>query len=63
MCVSLGGGQFFDSKFVCQSDGREVTRVRSTGMVRLKLNIVTKGEWPCLLYEECAMKGGGVVCI
>jgi hypothetical protein len=35
--------QFFDSKFVCQSDGREVTRVRSTGTVRLKLNIVTKG--------------------
>eukprot|EP00602_Paraphysomonas_sp_CaronLab_P010490 CAMPEP_0185026190 /NCGR_PEP_ID=MMETSP1103-20130426/10144_1 /TAXON_ID=36769 /ORGANISM="Paraphysomonas bandaiensis, Strain Caron Lab Isolate" /LENGTH=193 /DNA_ID=CAMNT_0027559685 /DNA_START=78 /DNA_END=659 /DNA_ORIENTATION=+ len=35
--------EFFDSKFVCQSDGREVTRVRTTGVVRLKLNVSTKG--------------------
>mmetsp|Transcript_6466 Transcript_6466/g.10580 ORF Transcript_6466/g.10580 Transcript_6466/m.10580 type:complete len:197 (+) Transcript_6466:116-706(+) len=35
--------EFFDSKFVCQSDGREVTRVKASGTVRLKLNISTKG--------------------
>ena len=34
--------EFFDSKFVCQGDGREVTRVQSTGTVRIKLNIQTK---------------------
>jgi B9 domain-containing protein 1 len=34
--------EFFDSKFVCQGDGREVTRVQSTGTVRVKLNITTK---------------------
>lgn len=35
--------EFFDSKFVCQGEGREVTRVQGTGLVRLKLNVVTKG--------------------
>jgi B9 domain-containing protein 1 len=34
--------EFFDSKFVCQGDGREVTRVQSTGTVRVKLNVHTK---------------------
>ena len=41
--------QFFYSKFVCQSDGREVTRVKTSGTVRLKLNISTKGK---LLVEK-----------
>lgn len=35
--------QFFDSKFVSQGEGREVTRVQRTGSVKLKLNILTKG--------------------
>ena len=35
--------QFFDATFVCQGEGREVTRVQSAGSVRVKLNIVTKG--------------------
>ena len=35
--------QFFDSKFVCQGEGREVSRVQSTGRVILNLNVVTKG--------------------
>mmetsp|Transcript_1074 Transcript_1074/g.1199 ORF Transcript_1074/g.1199 Transcript_1074/m.1199 type:complete len:188 (+) Transcript_1074:119-682(+) len=35
--------EFYDSKFVCQGEGREVTRVQSTGSVRIKLNILTKG--------------------
>jgi hypothetical protein len=35
--------QFFDSTFVCQGEGREVTRVQQSGTVRLKLNVVTKG--------------------
>ena len=36
--------EFYDTKFVCQGDGREVTRVISTGKVKVKLNVVTKGE-------------------
>lgn len=35
--------EFYDPKFVCQGEGREVTRVRSTGTVIIKLNILTKG--------------------
>jgi B9 domain-containing protein 1 len=35
--------EFFDSKFVCQGEGREVTRVKRTGTVKLKLNVLTKG--------------------
>jgi B9 domain-containing protein 1 len=35
--------EFYDSKFVCQADGREVTRVKSTGKLRIKLNVSTKG--------------------
>lgn len=36
--------QFFDSKFVCQGEGREVSRVQKTGTVVLNLNTLTKGE-------------------
>lgn len=39
--------EFFDSKFVCQGDGREVTRVQRSGNIRLKLNILTKGMNNC----------------
>ena len=35
--------EFYDSKFVCQSDGREVTRVKSTGSIRVKIHVSTKG--------------------
>jgi len=35
--------EFFDSKFVCQGEGREVTRVQGTGVVRLKINVTSKG--------------------
>lgn len=35
--------EFFDSKFVCQNEGREVTRVQASGLVRIKLNINTRG--------------------
>ncbi len=35
--------EFYDSKFVCQADGREVTRVRSTGVVKIKVTIATRG--------------------
>jgi B9 domain-containing protein 1 len=38
--------EFFDSKFVCQGEGREVSRVQRTGTVILNLNIVTKGTVP-----------------
>ena len=48
LCWIMGNPpEFFDSKFVCQGDGREVTRVQSSGIVRLKLNIVTKGMNQC----------------
>ncbi|RLN52136.1 hypothetical protein BBJ29_007510 [Phytophthora kernoviae] len=33
--------EYFDSKFVAQSDSREVTRVTSAGKVRVVLNIAT----------------------
>ena len=34
--------EFVDPKFVTQSDGREVTRVRSQGSVSISCNIMTK---------------------
>jgi B9 domain-containing protein 1 len=37
--------EFYDSKFVCQSDGREVTRVKSTGTIRVRLNVLTKSTY------------------
>jgi B9 domain-containing protein 1 len=39
--------EYFDSKFVCQGDGREVTRVQATGSVRIKLNVKTKNMGSC----------------
>ncbi|KAF4143873.1 Ciliary basal body-associated B9 [Phytophthora infestans] len=35
--------EYFDSKFVAQSDCREVTRVTSAGKVRVVLNVATHG--------------------
>ncbi|KAJ1548963.1 B9 domain-containing protein 1 [Cladochytrium tenue] len=35
--------EFLDSRFVARNSGREVTRVRSKGSVKLVLNVVTKG--------------------
>ena len=35
--------EFYDPKFVCQGEGREVTRVKSTGTALVKLNVLTKG--------------------
>ena len=35
--------EFYEPKFVCQGEGREVTRVMSTGTVLIKLNVLTKG--------------------
>ncbi|GMF33230.1 unnamed protein product [Phytophthora fragariaefolia] len=35
--------EYFDSKFVAQSDSREVTRVTSAGKVRVVLNVATHG--------------------
>ena len=46
--------EFYDHKFVCKNEGREVTRVRSTGVVKLKLNVVTKG-----MGQHGYQKGGG----
>jgi hypothetical protein len=37
--------QFFDSKFVCQSEGREVSRVKRSGKLLLSLNVATKGTY------------------
>ena len=35
--------EFFDSKFVARGEGREVTRVKRTGVVRVALNVTTRG--------------------
>jgi B9 domain-containing protein 1 len=35
--------EFFDSKFVTQGEGREVTRVKNTGVVKVTVNVMTKG--------------------
>lgn len=35
--------EFFDSKFICQNEGREVTRVQSMGKAHVQFNIVTHG--------------------
>lgn len=35
--------EFYDAKFVCQGEGREVSRVQHTGTVTLDLNVITKG--------------------
>jgi B9 domain-containing protein 1 len=35
--------EFYDSKFVCEGEGREVTRVMKTGTVNIQLNVLTKG--------------------
>lgn len=34
--------EFFDAKFISQGKGREVTRVHSGGVVKLKLNVTTR---------------------
>ncbi len=39
----LSSFQFFDSRFVCQGEGREVSRVSSRGTVDLSLQVVIKG--------------------
>lgn len=36
--------KFFDSKFVARGDGREVTRVKRSGVVKVYMDVMTKGE-------------------
>mmetsp|Transcript_3939 Transcript_3939/g.11646 ORF Transcript_3939/g.11646 Transcript_3939/m.11646 type:complete len:194 (-) Transcript_3939:499-1080(-) len=35
--------EFYDAKFVAQNDNREVTRVESTGVLKVKFSILTRG--------------------
>ena len=35
--------QFYDSKIVATSEGREVTRVQAGGLVRVQLQVVSRG--------------------
>ena len=35
--------EFYDSRFVASSEGREVVRVQSTGIVRIRINVTTRG--------------------
>jgi hypothetical protein len=35
--------QFYDSRFAASSEGREVTRVESTGTVRVTIQVLTRG--------------------
>lgn len=52
--------EFFDSKFVAQGKGREVTRVRSHGCVKLTFNVTTKNmqEWGYQMSSERALAPG-----
>jgi hypothetical protein len=46
--------QFFDSKFVCQSEGREVSRVKRSGKLLLSLNVATKGTVSAVPLHACS---------
>lgn len=35
--------EFYDSRFVASNEGREVVRVQSTGVVRIQMNVMTRG--------------------
>ena len=35
--------EFYDSKFVAQGENREVVRVESTGIVKVKFSVLTRG--------------------
>jgi len=35
--------EFYDSKFAAQPDNREITRVESTGVVKVKVSVLTRG--------------------
>ncbi|XP_065899497.1 B9 domain-containing protein 1-like [Dysidea avara] len=37
--------EFVDPSFVAQGEGRQITRVRSQGKVKVKVNVVTKDMW------------------
>lgn len=52
--------EFFDSKFVAQGKGREVTRVRSHGCVKVTFNVTTKNmqEWGYQMSSERALAPG-----
>ncbi|CAM9876071.1 unnamed protein product [Scytosiphon promiscuus] len=41
--VSGAYPEFFDSKFVTRGEGREVTRVRQSGTVKISLDVMTRG--------------------
>ncbi|CAM9290049.1 unnamed protein product [Laminaria digitata] len=41
--VSGAYPEFFDSKFVTRGEGREVTRVRRSGMVKVSFDVMTRG--------------------
>ena len=45
MTAWLFGNQleFYDSKFVGQTENRDVTRVESTGICKVNLNMISKG--------------------
>lgn len=52
--------EFFDSKFVSQGEGREVTRVKNTGVVKVTVNVMTKGM-ESFGYNSGGGGGGGGV--
>jgi B9 domain-containing protein 1 len=35
--------EFYDSKFAAQANNREMTRVKSTGVVKVKFSVLTRG--------------------
>jgi B9 domain-containing protein 1 len=51
--------EFFDPKFVSQGEGREVTRVSTSGVVTVKINVMTK-NMASNGYTEAASTVAGV---
>jgi len=49
--------QFFDTKFVAQGEGREVTRVKNTGVVKVTISIMTK-NMESFGYSTSSMTAG-----
>eukprot|EP00163_Fabomonas_tropica_P023969 TRINITY_DN4150_c1_g1_i2.p2 TRINITY_DN4150_c1_g1~~TRINITY_DN4150_c1_g1_i2.p2 ORF type:complete len:123 (-),score=18.90 TRINITY_DN4150_c1_g1_i2:18-386(-) len=52
--------EFIDSQFVTRGDGREVTRVRSNGVIKVNLNVLVK-NMANFGYSEDASKTAGTV--
>jgi B9 domain-containing protein 1 len=48
--------EFFNAKFVTEGEGREVTRVKSTGVIKVKINVMTRGMEVYNVYIHFSIK-------